>query len=87
MVNGRSFFTSITMANTTLTACASTVAAAAPAASILSPATSSRSPAMLTMQATSTNNNGDLLSPRPRKMAAIRLYATIKKIPLPQMRM
>lgn len=42
---------------------------------------------MLTMQATSTNNNGDLLSPRPRKMAAIRLYATIKKIPLPQMRM
>ena len=84
--NGSSLFTSRNNANTTLTACAATVAIAAPAASRCSPATKIRSPAILTTQATATNNNGDLLSPRPLKIAASRLYATMKKIPPPQMR-
>ena len=86
ILNGRSFFSRMTIASTTLTACAMMVAMAAPAASILNPATKSRSPAMLIRQATSTNSKGDLLSPRPRKMAASILYATMKKIPMPQMR-
>ena len=41
---------------------------------------------MLTMQATSTKMSGERLSPRPLKMAESRLYATMKKIPPPQMR-
>ena len=86
MVNGSCFLSRMKTANTTLNACAATVAMAAPAASIFSPATSSRSPATLTRQATSTNNSGERLSPRPRKIADIRLYATIKKIPAPQIR-
>ena len=36
---------------------------------------------MLTTQATRTKSRGDLLSPRPRKTAASRLYATMKKMP------
>lgn len=43
-------------------------------------------PATLTRQATSTNSSGERLSPSPRKMAESRLYATMKKVPPPQMR-
>ena len=51
---GRSFFSSMITAQTTLTACAATVAMAAPTASRWNPATRTRSPMMLTTQATST---------------------------------
>ena len=86
ILNGSSLFTSKNNAKTTLTACAVTVAIAAPAASKCSPATKIRSPAIFTTHATATNNNGDLLSPKPLKIAASRLYATMKKIPPPQIR-
>ena len=42
---------------------------------------------VVTQLATNTNSNGELLSPSPRKMADNTLYATIKKIPAPQIRM
>ena len=86
MVNGSFFFKSSRIAHTTLTACAITVASAAPAASICKPATKTRSPMILTIHATRTKRSGDLLSPNPRKIAAKRLYATIKKIPQPHIR-
>ena len=85
-VKDRSFRRSMTSAQTTLTAWASTVASAAPAASRPNPATSTRSPTMLTMQATRTKISGERLSPRPRNTADNKLYATMKKIPHPQMR-
>ena len=69
MEKGRSFFSSMITAQTTLTACAATVAIAAPTASRWNPATRTRSPMMLTTQATSTKIRGDRLSPRPRKRA------------------
>ena len=86
IVNGNCFLTSMTNAKTTLTACANTVAIAAPAASIWKPATSVRSPMILITHAIATKISGDWLSPSPRKIAASTLYATIKKIPPPQIR-
>ncbi len=74
------------IAKITLNACEETVAIAAPAASMWKTATSSRSPNIFTMHATSTKRSGERLSPSPRNIADNRLYATIKKIPPPQIR-
>ena len=74
------------IAKTTLTACAKTVAKAAPATFIWSTATKYKSPMMLMIQAIPTKIKGERLSPKPRKIALNKLYATIKKIPEPQIR-
>ena len=46
---------------------------AAPAASKCNPATRTKSPIILITQATATNKRGDLLSPKPLKIADNRL--------------
>ena len=68
-------------------ACAITVARAAPATFILRTATKKRSPNTFTIQAMSTKRRGVLLSPTPRNIELIRLYATINMMPAPQIRM
>ena len=63
------FFSNNPNANNTLHACASTVAIAAPAASKWKPATKTKSPTILIRHATATKSKGDLLSPKPLKIA------------------
>ena len=87
MANGSGLRQRKNRESSTLTACAATVAMAAPAAPRWNPATSSRSPTMLTAQATATVYSGVLASPAPRSTAPRKLYATIKTMPNPQIRM
>ena len=69
ILNGSFLLNNNIKAKTTLIACAKTVAMAAPAASKCNPATRTKSPIILITQATATNKRGDLLSPKPLKIA------------------
>ena len=64
--------------------CEIIVAAAAPAAFIPSGPTSRKSRAILIIPAAATKTRGDLVSPTPRNMAAITLYATMNGSPRKQ---
>ena len=73
ILNGNFLLNNNIKANTTLIAWAKKVAMAAPAASKCNPATRTKSPIILITQATATNKRGDLLSPKPLKIADNRL--------------